>query len=252
VTFTATVSGSGGVPAGTVTFYNGTTSLGTGTLAGGVATLTTSFSTAGTETITATYGGDANFTGSTSAPLTETVVIPGFTATVSPASLTIPFARSGTVTFTITPQGGFTGPVNFACGTLPAYFSCNFGTPSVSLTSPGATTNTLTINTALTAKASVTRAGVFAGRVLTATVFLLPGFAGLLAGRRRRGRKPANARIWMLALLFIWSIWSGGVAFMSGCGDGDHQAPAGNYTIPVNLTSTSAASQTINVVVMVE
>jgi len=61
VTFTATVSGSGGVPTGTVTFYNGTASLGTGTLAGGVATLTTSFSTAGTETITATFGGDANF-----------------------------------------------------------------------------------------------------------------------------------------------------------------------------------------------
>ena len=48
VTFTATVSGAGGVPTGTVTFYNGTTSMGTGTLANGVATLTTSFSSAGT------------------------------------------------------------------------------------------------------------------------------------------------------------------------------------------------------------
>jgi hypothetical protein len=89
--------------------------------------------------------------------------------------------------------------------------------------------------------ASVTRGG----GVLTATIFLLPGLAGLLAGRRRRGRKPAKARIWMV-VLFIWSI------SLSGCGNRDHQAPDGNYTIPVNLTSTSAASQTINIVVMVE
>ena len=40
--------------------------MGTGTLSNGVATLTTSFSTPGTFTITAVYGGDTNFTGSTS------------------------------------------------------------------------------------------------------------------------------------------------------------------------------------------
>jgi hypothetical protein len=84
---------------------------------------------------------------------------------------------------------------------------------------------------------------------LTATLLLLPGFAGLLAGRRRRGRKPADTRIWMLALVIIWS---GGLAWLNGCGNGGHQAPDGYYTIPVNLTSTSAASQTINVVVTVE
>ena len=129
VTFTATVSGAGGVPTGTVTFYNGLASIGTGTLANGVATLTTSFGSTGTAIITAIYGGDTNFTGSTSAPLTETIVTPGFTTTANPTSLTIPFQGSGTVSLTITPQGGFTGPVNFACGTLPAYFSCSFATP---------------------------------------------------------------------------------------------------------------------------
>jgi trimeric autotransporter adhesin len=239
VTFTATVSGSGGVPTGTVTFYSGTTSLGTGTLAGGVATLTTSFSTTGTETITATYAGDANFTASTSAPLTETVVVPGFTATANPTSLTIPFAHSGTVTFTVTSQGGFAGAINFACGTLPPYFSCSFATPSVALTSAaGTATNTLTINTAVIPTSSVAHAG----RVTTAMVLLLPCFAGLLAGPRRR-------RTWMLALVIICS---GGAAWLSGCGNGDHQAPAGNYTIPVNLTSTSAASQAINIMVTVQ
>ena len=58
VTFTATVTGAGGTPTGTVTFYDGTASLGTGTLNGsGVATLTTSALIVGVHPISATYGG---------------------------------------------------------------------------------------------------------------------------------------------------------------------------------------------------
>ena len=249
VTFTATVSGAGGVPTGTVTFYNGTTSIGSGTLANGVATLTTSFGSAGTATIKAVYGGDANFTGSTSAPLTETIVTPGFTVTVNPASLTVPFANSGTVTITITPQGGLTGPVNFSCGTLPPFFSCSFAAPSVSLSpTGGAVTNTLTINTALTSTASTVRLGGFASRIVAATAFWLPAFAGLLAGGRRKRRNRWIARIGMLAMLCI-----GFAVAMSGCGGrGDHQAPDGNYSVPINLTSPGAASQTVTVAVAVK
>ncbi len=249
VTFTATVSGAGGVPTGTVTFYNGTTSIGSGTLANGVATLTTSFGSAGTATIKAVYGGDANFTGSTSAPLTETIVTPGFTVTVNPASLTVPFANSGTVTLTITPQGGLTGPVNFSCGTLPTFFSCSFAAPSVSLSpTGGAVTNTLTINTALTSTASTVPLGGFSRRIVAATAFWLPAFAGLLAGGRRKRRNRWIARIGMLAMLCI-----GFAVAMSGCGGrGDHQAPDGNYSVPINVTSPGAASQTVTVAVAVK
>jgi len=68
VTFTATVtSGVGAPPDGeAVTFMNGTTVLGTETLNGGLATFTTSALPAGVNSITAVYGGDANFGGSTS------------------------------------------------------------------------------------------------------------------------------------------------------------------------------------------
>src|SRR3989440_11473689 len=67
VTFTATVTSSAtGTPTGTVTFQDGASALGTGTLSGGTATFTTSGLTAGTRSITAIYGGDANFAGSTS------------------------------------------------------------------------------------------------------------------------------------------------------------------------------------------
>jgi len=73
VTFTATVtSQSGGTVTGTVTFYDGGNVLKTGTLSGGVAKLTIATLPAGAQTITATYNGSTNFTGS-SASLTQTV-----------------------------------------------------------------------------------------------------------------------------------------------------------------------------------
>ena len=70
VTLTATVT-SGAT--GTVTFHDGATSLGTGTISSGIATLTTSSLAAGTHSITAQYGGDANYNGSVSTPLSQTV-----------------------------------------------------------------------------------------------------------------------------------------------------------------------------------
>jgi hypothetical protein len=81
VIFTATISVTApgaGAPTGTVTFMDGTTTLGTGTVStssSGVTSATFSTTTlpAGPNAITAVYGGDTNFTGSTSAALNEQV-----------------------------------------------------------------------------------------------------------------------------------------------------------------------------------
>jgi len=77
VTFTATVtakSPGAGTPTGTVTFKDGPSTLGTGTLNGsGQAMFTISTLAVGSHSITASYGGDANFNGSTSSKLTQTV-----------------------------------------------------------------------------------------------------------------------------------------------------------------------------------
>jgi Bacterial Ig-like domain (group 3)/Putative Ig domain len=73
VTLTATiavVAPAAGTPGVTVTFLDGSTSLGTGTLSAGQAALTTSALAAGSHSITATYGGDSNFLGSSSSTLT--------------------------------------------------------------------------------------------------------------------------------------------------------------------------------------
>jgi hypothetical protein len=68
VRFTATVGSvapGAGTPTGTVTFFDGGSSIGTGTLSGGVASFTTSGLAVGNHAITASYGGDGDFNGST-------------------------------------------------------------------------------------------------------------------------------------------------------------------------------------------
>ena len=60
-TITANVAGAGRTPTGSVTFMDGAATLGAVTLAGGRAALGTSSLSAGTHSITASYGGDANF-----------------------------------------------------------------------------------------------------------------------------------------------------------------------------------------------
>jgi len=76
VTFTATlaaVSPGAGTPTGIVTFFDNGSSIGAGTLSGGIATFTTTTLPVGSNSITAVYGGDTNFTTSTSGAMTQTV-----------------------------------------------------------------------------------------------------------------------------------------------------------------------------------
>lgn len=72
LTAAVTLANGAGTPTGSVEFFVGGNSIGTGTLADGRATLITGDFTLGTNTVTAAYLGDANFEGSTSAPLTIT------------------------------------------------------------------------------------------------------------------------------------------------------------------------------------
>ncbi|HEX6493327.1 MAG TPA: Ig-like domain-containing protein, partial [Candidatus Dormibacteraeota bacterium] len=92
VTFTATVSGAGGTPTGTVTFKDGANVLAVRPLAGGRSTLTIRTLTAGPHPITAVYGGSSTFAASTSQPLNESVTAgPAGSAPASPRA--VPQAR---------------------------------------------------------------------------------------------------------------------------------------------------------------
>ncbi|MGA2889525.1 MAG: pectinesterase family protein, partial [Terracidiphilus sp.] len=114
--------GAGVIPAGTYTFMDGSTTLASGSLdASGEAYLTTNKLATGTHSITMVYGGDSNFTGSTSSPYTITIaaqVISTTTAlTVTNTSSTYGGTIAGTVA--VTPASGSEipdGTVNLLSG----------------------------------------------------------------------------------------------------------------------------------------
>jgi hypothetical protein len=95
VTLTATVGAvtpGAGRPTGTVTFYDGNTKLGTVAVnVVGRAVLTTSALPLGSDTITATYSGDTNFTSSSgSLPMTINASVVAASLAVQPASAISP------------------------------------------------------------------------------------------------------------------------------------------------------------------
>ena len=154
VTFTATVSVNApgtGTPTGTVTFKDGSTTLGTGTLStvsgAKEATLATSALDVASHSITAVYGGAADFVTSTSAALTQTVAKANTTTVL--ASSANPAKQGHSVTFTatvsVTAPGAGTpsGTVTFKDG------STTLGTGALMLVSGHMTatyaTSTLTV-----------------------------------------------------------------------------------------------------------
>jgi nitrogen fixation protein FixH len=117
VTFTATVSGSGGTPTGTVTFSVDGAAGTPIALSGGQALFTTSTLPLGNHNITAAYGGDTNFAASTTAaPLVQMVNKRPTTTTVVSSANPSNIGQSVTFTATVTGSGGLTpmGTVTFS------------------------------------------------------------------------------------------------------------------------------------------
>ncbi len=117
ITLTATVSPSGAT--GTITFYDGTTSLGTATLASGSASIATTTLSVGTHSVTAAYGGDTSYTSSTSSAVSVTVSAASTIATTTILTSTATSAIFGTaltLTAAVSPTAA-TGSVTFYDGT---------------------------------------------------------------------------------------------------------------------------------------
>ena len=121
VTMTANVVGSGGTPSGTVTFMEGATALDIATLNGsGTASFTTNSLLAGSHSITAVYGSDANFNGSTSTALVQQVNKAATLTTIQSVSNPSFFGELVTITATVaSPVGMPSGTVTFMDGTTP-------------------------------------------------------------------------------------------------------------------------------------
>jgi uncharacterized protein (TIGR03437 family) len=148
VTLTATVSPEAAT--GTVTFYDGTTSLGTGIVSSGSATLTTSSLAVGTHTILASYGGSSIYAACTSN------TIPVVVASASSKTFT-------TTTLTVSPATPYTGTtvvLTAAVSSTAATGTVTFYKGSTSLGTGTLASGTATLTT------SFSTAGAYA---LTAT-----------------------------------------------------------------------------------
>ena len=142
VTLTATVAdssnGSMGTPTGLVTFFANGMPIGTGTLAvvsgSDQATFATSLLPVGSDSITAAYQGDTNFTGSaTATAATETVSLRGTTTGVVLNPATVVVGQASTTTVTVTDNGTTNPP-----GAADSWIATS-GTPAVGTTGSTAT-----------------------------------------------------------------------------------------------------------------
>ena len=250
VTLTATVaSATTGSPTGTVTFYDGSTSLGTGTLAAGaggdVATLSTSALLSGSHTITAVYGGDTNFTASsTTSSITITVEPLGLTLSANPASLSGKTGDTFNYTLAVAPAFAGTpypGTVTFAATGGPAGAVIYF-TPSSLAANAGPQSVTMSVGTSLSSAAVRPSSS---GRTLVpvALAFLLLPFAGT---RRMRRNGQRLARFVCLLLLALGGVVA--TTALSGCGSStggsNHNGNGTQYTITVTATSGSVSQNT--------
>jgi phospholipase/lecithinase/hemolysin len=263
VMFTVTVTAASGTgfPMGTVTLSDGTTVLGTASVvqstgAKATATFTTSTLTATTHTINASFAGVNGFSSSSSS-VSQTVTAPAVTAALAASSLTIARGATGTSTITLTAVGGYSGTATFACGTLPAHFTCLFSPPSLAFTGNASQSTTLTIGTSAMAAlrmpalpgSSHPGTSPLGDVMLACALFPGIGLFGVAAVRRRRIGSLGGG------LLLLGLVCSGGMLLgLSGCSSNNansNNAAAGTYTVPVNVTASGSTS-TLNLTVVVQ
>jgi len=234
-TFTATVSSTtAGTITGTVTFLDGSTTLGTGSVgASGIATFATSTLTQGSHPITAAYGGDANFAGSTSPSITQTVnAVPDFSVAAVPSTVTLKAGQSGMLTLNVTPIAGATFTVNFSCGALPSKAACTFQPASLTLDGKNLASSTVTIATTANSGGlpfpDVPRIPGWPLIWVAAAVAALLATVSLTSSRLRR-RMLSSSAVLLLAV---------GLHACSG-GSEKTGTPPGTYPVTVTVASTA-------------
>ena len=140
----AVTSPASGTPTGSVTFKDGSSTLATVAMTSGIAGFQTSTLSGGSHSITAVYGGDTNYSGSTSSPVTQVVQSP--IMVVTPASNMVVIKSPGGPFSPASFQYNLSvteGTVNYSISGLPAWITAS-ATSGALLPEP--TTVTFTVN----------------------------------------------------------------------------------------------------------
>lgn len=244
-TFTATFTpGSGSGETGTVSFYSGSTLLNPSPMTinstTGVASYVSSSTVFPSNSFTAVYSGDSNFSGSTSSTLQPAG---NFNLTTPATVVSIPQGGNITNNIVLTPYFGYSGTITPTCSGLPAYSSCSFQPVNATVSGTAQVPFTIYIytNTNLT---SENRQG---SRVTLAMLSPL----GLLALAFARRKKLLGSKV-LLTLLIALSI--GAATGLSGCTNPVERAytfivtPASTQTVKVTLADNGSpqVSHSIN------
>jgi hypothetical protein len=255
VTLTAMVSAPSpaGVPTGSVTFFDGTTSLGHQSLdASGHATLTTSSLALGVHSLTAAYPAVADYAGSVSQPVQVTIVASAFTLTLSPSSVTIAAGKKASIALALQSLGNYTGTVTLAYGTLPPFGSATITPSTVTLTAGENASATLEILTSTVQVAKLSTppgshqppwSGLGGESIATAALLLL-------WRDRRRTKSLQRCLRWMPAVILAAVMMQA----LTGCTEISipiHSVAAGTYQIPVTATDANGQSKTATLTLMV-
>ncbi len=179
VNFTATISSTtAGTFTGTVTFFDGGTQIGTGAVSmdgqTGVAFFSTTTLSAGNHTITAQYGGDANYSGSTSPAVIQSISNGALAVTTtSLASSLNPSTVGVSVTFTATvvptaPSGSKPGAIADVTAATPTG-SVTFKDGATTIGTGTLSAGVATFSTAVLAQGTHSITAVYGGDTTYAT-----------------------------------------------------------------------------------
>ena len=250
LTVTTTVSStSAGTPTGPVMFYAGQTLLGTGTLSGGTASISLTAFPSGDVSLRAQYGGDSNFSPSTS---TSAPVLTF--AAVSP-TLTVTSSGTATDNFSIGVLSGYSGALQFSCSGLPQNTSCSFLPASVTFSGTATTSSTvLTLITGGTARMDSTPLKDMRAHGILWATFALPGLLTLMIARRRRliARLRTMSVLLLLCSVCMWFTGCGGSGGQSSASVTPPISPSGNYTIQVMASGAAGLSTSTAIAVTVQ
>ncbi|MDR3744580.1 MAG: Ig-like domain repeat protein [Acidobacteriaceae bacterium] len=244
VTLTAQESSTtSGVPTGSITLLDGTTTLATLPLSSGAASFTTSSLAVGAHTLSASYSGDANFLPSSSTTTNVAVAAASdFTLTATGATTqSVPAGSAATYNFSVAMVGAaLSSPITLAVTGVPTGSTASIN-PTYLPPGGAATSFTVTIQTPLSAmnrtqplQPEATGNGL---RTLLA-ILLLPAI-GLARSRGKiLVRKVRSLSGLLLAAATLLAL----ATLATGCGDRVHTASQTTSSTSYTLTVTGTAT----------
>jgi hypothetical protein len=253
ISATLSTANIGAYAGGSIMFYSNGTLLGSATPGGwssgggvpqSVATYVASNLAAGQYSFTASYTGDTNYAGSSSAPVSVNLKSDFLLANLGIPTETVPAGQLALYVndVVVTPIGGFAAPVNLTCSLPAAGTTCTVNPPTIA-TGSGIASVSVTTTAASAAVPRIVERGPWVPpfQWMWSSVLAIVGLMLLLLlGRFAQLRRRSWVGTFAVGLLLV----IGGMA-LAGCGGGG--SGGGVMTPPPKTQGTPAQTYTVTV-----